>query len=207
MNATPSPASPVRRLLRVVAALFVASALTLGLAAYSFLTLSSEASLLRREVMAASGTEWKTTVQLSVGRCTLWALRTGLVFFPDARMAEVREALGAVSSVSVGVYRNAAAGGAAGDSSRVDAAGGSTASLFDAADRLMRLRGWTRVVGVSDAREKVLIYMPTGVGEPTEVCLAVMKRRELVVVSASLDAASLATMAGRHLPARHASVL
>lgn len=146
--------------------------------------------------MAASGNEWNTQVQLNLGRCTIWALRTGLRFAPQHEVAEAREALAALKTVSVGVYR-----------ARDGKVAPTSTKLLGDTDRLMRARGWTRLVGVSSARENVLIYVPSNADEPREVCLAVVKPRELVVVSATVDADSLVSLAGRHLSKLPVSML
>ena len=66
---TPPPvARPRRRRWPwIVLGLLLMPVAGLALAAYSFLTLDRHASLLRREVMAATGGEWGTQVQVSVG--------------------------------------------------------------------------------------------------------------------------------------------
>ena len=73
--------------------------------------------------------------------------------------------------------------------------------LFEA-DRGMQQRGWTRVIGFSGAEERVLAYGPgeRGADGSIELCLAVLRDRELVVVSASLDTDALADFVQQHLP-------
>jgi len=62
----------------------------------------------------------------------------------------------------------------------------------------MQQRGWTRLVGVADRRENVLVYVPTDSAEPSRVCLAVLHNRELVVVSARLKTEALAELVADH---------
>lgn len=189
-----TPSSPRRRRLwRWALALVLTPVLLLGLAAASYLTLNREAAALRGEVMAATATDWDTKVQLSVGRISLWFVRQGLAFVPKPEVAEARAALKAVRSVSVGVYQPTGK-----DSTW------SREKLFNDTDRRMRARGWTRLVGVADTRENVLIYTPDNPEEMNQICLAVVTGRELVVVSAALNPEALGALvahhAGKHLP-------
>lgn len=173
----------------VLAAVLLAPFLIAGVAAASYLTLSRDAAILRREVMAATQADWQTKIQLSAGRLTFWALRTGLAFVPDGKVHEAREALRAVRSVSVGVYRSTAT---AQDWSRDQ--------LFNETDRKMRERGWSRLVGVADRRDNVLVYVPAKATEIRDVCLAVLNGRELIIVSATLNSEALANLVKQHLP-------
>lgn len=190
--AAPAAPSRRRRLWLWALALVLTPVLLLGVAAASYLTLNRDAAALRKEVMAATDTKWDTKVQLSVGRISLWIVRQGLVFVPKAEVQEAREALRAVRSVSVGVYRPA----------QKDPTW-SRERLFNETDRTMRARGWTRLVGVADHRENVLIYAPDD-AEVGKVCLAVVTGRELVVVSAAINPDALGALvarhAGKHLP-------
>lgn len=176
----------------VLAAFLLTPPAVLAVMAASFLTLDREAAALRSEVMASSDHDWNTKLQLSVGRVTLGCLRLGLLFVPHPKMAEARDALAIVQSVSVGIYRPAAA-----------RTTWSRARLFNEADRAMAARGWTRLVGVAETRENVLVYVPADDDELRGVCVAVATPRELVVVTANLDPEALvdfvARHAGRHL--------
>jgi hypothetical protein len=192
--ATAAPAAPSRRrrLWPWALALVLTPVLLLGVAAASYLTLNREAATLRREVMAATDTEWHTKIQLSVGRISLWFVRQGLAFVPKPEVQAAREALRAIRSVSVGVYRPAQSDPT-----------WSRDRLFQETDRTMRARGWTRLVGVADHRENVLIYAPDD-AEAGQICLAVVTGRELVVVSAAINPEALGALvahhAGKHLP-------
>jgi hypothetical protein len=98
--------------------------------------------------------------------------------------------LSAVRSASVGVYeRN--------DSDRSV----SSEKLFGHTDKLMRARGWTRLVGVAQGKQNVLIYTSDrSRGDRMDLCLAVIDGKELVVVSTRVDAAELMKLVERHAP-------
>jgi hypothetical protein len=190
MNSPTSPSRPRRRRRWpwVLAILFSPFVL-LAVMAASYLTLNRDAAVLRGEVMAATDTKWDTKIQLSAGRLTFWLLRSGLAFVPDEKIGEAREALKSVKAVSVGVYQR---------SKTNTAAAWSREQLFNETDRTMRDRGWSRLVGVADKSENVLIYVPANSADVRRICLAVIKRRELVVVSASIDPDALAALIAHH---------
>jgi hypothetical protein len=184
----PNPPSPRRRRRWPwILAILGSPVLLLALAAVSYLSLQRDAAILRSEVMAATASDWHTKIQLSAGRFTFWIIRSCLAFGSDEKVREARAALNAVRSVSVGVYRRSEATSAF-----------SREQLFNQTDRTMQQRGWTRLVGVADRRENVLIYVPTDSAEPSRVCLAVVHGRELVVVSARLNPAALAELVANH---------
>lgn len=193
-----SPSAPVRRRRRLwpwLLAIFVTPFVFVAALAVSVLTLNRDAAVLRSEVMAATQTEWNTKVQLSIGRASFWTLRHCLAFLPDEKknISEARAALRAVKAVSVGVYQP-----------KDRSSAWSRDMLFNATDRTMRDRGWTRLVGVADRKENVLIYLPSADADFSQVCLAVVTGRELVVVSATLNPDALADLiaqqAEKHLP-------
>lgn len=157
----------------------------------SCLSLDADAAALRQHMMRATSSPWKTKVQVSVGRLTLGGVRTGLGFVehPDAEKA--RLALRAVRRASVGVYgRDTVERGVAFEQLRANT------------DRAMHRRGWSRIIALSDEGNVVLAYVPTntGSGRTMEICLAVMKRRELVLVSAAVDADAIADFVQQYLP-------
>lgn len=136
-----------------------------------------------------AGGEWRAQVQLSVNQPIVSLVRTGLLLVRDLP-PEARDALGAVHSASVGVYQ-------ATRSTR----GWSGERLFAETDRGMGRLGWTRMVGVADGNDTVLIYVPSGSesAEPSRVCLAVCSGQQLVVVTARFDGAALAKLAARNI--------
>lgn len=156
----------------------------LGFAAFSFLTLNSEAATLRSQVMDASHSDWDTRVQVSVGRLSFGMLRTGLSLVPGIE-EEVRLAMKTVRHASVGVYELA-------DRS----ANWSREKLFADTDKAMARRGWTRLVGVAEDRNTVLVYVAddADLDATVDVCVAVVDGRNLVVVSANIDGDAIAKL-------------
>jgi hypothetical protein len=195
MNPSDSPAAttPRRSYGKWIAAglvILVTPMLLLGVAAWSMMTLDSDAALLRREVMTATGSDWHTKVQMDVGSVTLGTIRTALRFVHHKDMDDARLALSAVRSASVGVYERS-------DSNR-DV---STEKLFGRTDKLMRARGWTRLVGVAQGKQSVLVYTSDrDHGDRMDLCLAVVDGKELVVVSTRVDAAELMKLVEKHAP-------
>lgn len=163
----------------------------LGVGVLSMLRHDRDATALKREVMAASEAGWHTKVQLSVGWVTLGAVRTGLRFVNHEHMDEARMALRAVRNASVGVYERD------GREAHLDRAG-----LFTRTDELMRKRGWTRLVGVAENNETVLVYTSNDIGSGSrlDVCLAVIDGNKLVVVSTNVDSSALMDLAALHMP-------
>jgi hypothetical protein len=185
---TPSPVRR-RRIWPWVLGFCLTPFVAVGVAAYSYLTLDRDARILRREVMAATDANWHTKVQVSVGGATLGAVRSCLLFVHHRNIAEARMALGSVKGASVGVY--------ALSSNETE---WSRHNLFANADEAMQRRGWTRLVGVADAKETVLIYTSdeSGTSDLIDVCLAVVDGRDLVVASVKVDAARLAELVETH---------
>ncbi len=191
MNPT-SPTTPRRSVWRWVflgLGLCLTPLLILAIVVASFFRLERNAAVLRQQVMAATDTDWHTKVQLSVGKMTIGAIRTGLAFVHNKKMADAKVALAAVRHASVGVYERAAG-----------TARWSREQLFTDADRAMQKRGWTRLVGVADEKDTVLIYIAPDISpdKPVDLCLAVVSGRELVVVSTSVDASKLVELAESH---------
>ncbi len=188
-TSTPAPVRPRRRIWPWILGVALTPFVLVGLAAASLLTLDRDAAALRREAMAASGSDWDTKVQVSVGGLVLGAARSTLFFVRTPEVEDARLALAAVRHASVGVYERATPAGAV-DRER----------LMVATDDRMRARGWTRLVGVAEKDETVLIYVsddldPDG---PVELCLAVIGRRELVIVSTSVAPDALHDLVARH---------
>jgi hypothetical protein len=190
----PPPLKPRRRYGRWVflgLLVMVTPIVIVAVGVASMLTLNRDAALLRREVMAATDADWSTKVQMSVGRLTLGAVRTGLSFVQADHMDEARLALGAVRHASVGVYE---CNDRTSDFSRKQ--------LFARTDGKMKARGWTRLVGVSERNEAVLIYTSDNTGSDSrmDLCLAVIDGNTMVVVSTKVDADSLAELVEKHAP-------
>ena len=163
----------------------------LGFAAMSVMTLDRDAAFLRREVMAATDAKWHTKVQVSAGWITLGTVRTVMRFIQAEHMDDARLAMKAVRRASVGVYES--------KSGWDDL---SVTQLFNQTDQAMSKRGWSRMVGVADHDETVLIYASDRIGSSgrIDLCLAVVDGNQLVVVSTNVDASVLAELAERHIP-------
>lgn len=190
MNTT-SSTSPTRRgvprWLRWVLAAAAFSLITVSFAAYRLLTLPSEATQLRDGLQSVLGSQLQTRVQLSAGPILLSAVRVGSLFFKDLP-AEARLALQSVKQASVGVYAR-----------HKKLPADERTRMFVTADTVMQRRGWIRAVGVLDARNVVLIYVPEVQlpGTAGRVCIAVCNDENLVVVSGSVRLAPLVELAAR----------
>lgn len=185
-----TPAAPRRRHVWLwVLGICLTPFVLLGLAVASYLSLDRDASVLRRHVMSATHADWDTKIQISIGGATIGAVRTGLWFVDHPEIADARLALGAVKHASVGVYELT--------SRQLKI---SREELFDETDRAMKKRGWSRLVGVAQEKESVLVYVSDDLeeGDPIEVCVAVVNGRDLVVVSASVEADALNELIERH---------
>jgi hypothetical protein len=189
MNTVPQPPVRRRRIWPWVLGICLAPFVVIGATVVSFVTLNHDASVLRRHVMAATDANWHTKVQLSVGRITLCAARTVLAFVHNKDIADARLALESVKGASVGVYEL-----------KSPETSWSREDLFVKTDKAMQKRGWTRLVGVADGRDNVLIYVSDDAGgsDVVDLCLAVVNGRELVVVSTTVDASRLVELAEKH---------
>ena len=163
--------------------------LLLGIAAVSYLTLDRDVRVLRQHVMAATDANWSTKAQVSVGRFTLATIGQGLRLVPHKDIADARLALRAVKHVSVGVYERTSG-----------TADFSPEQFFGETDRAMQQRGWTRLVGVADQHESVLVYVQDDLAEddPIEICVAVVNGKEMVVASTTIDAVALGELVAKH---------
>lgn len=191
MNSTPTvPPAPRRRIWPWVLGICLTPFVVLALAVASFVTLDSDARTLRRHVMSATNADWDTKVQVSVGSATLGTVRTGLLFVDQPEVDEARLALKAVRSASVGVYELAA-------TSDED---WSPTQILRKTDEAMQGRGWTRLVGVADGKETVMVYTADDIdeNEPIDICVAVVNGREMVVVSATVDPDAIGALVERH---------
>jgi hypothetical protein len=149
-------------------------ALAVGVTGY--FRLSRDATCLRNSLTpgtAGRPVGLKKKVELHVGPFTCFALRAGLAFFPLD--PNTQTALQAVRGAEVGVYHL-----------EEDLNTADRSALLGEADRAMKPRGWDRIVGVVKPHELVAIYVPQGQSGSANLrtCLAVLNKRDLVVVSA-----------------------
>ena len=186
---SPAPRRHVWRWVLLGAGICLTPFLLLGIAATSYLTLDRDVRLLRQHVMAATDANWSTKVQVSLGGGTLGVIRQGLRFVHHEGIADARLALRAIKQVSVGVYERTSGG-----------ANCSREQLFGETDRAMQQRGWTRLVGVADQKESVLVYVQDDLDEdePIAICVAVVNGKEMVVASTTIDAAALGELVAKH---------
>lgn len=195
MNSAPLSPSPARRSYArwIIAGLIllVAPVIIVGAGVLSLLTLDRDAAVLRREVMTASGSDWHTKVQMSLGWGTLATARTVLRFVQHENIEDARLALKAVRSASVGVYERSNRDGPS-----------DMNQMLVHTDKMMEQRGWSRLVGVVEGRQTVLIYTSNEDkwGDKIDLCLAVIDGKELVVVSTRVDAGVLAELVAKHAP-------
>jgi hypothetical protein len=189
MNPSTQPVAPRRRIWPWVLGICLAPFVVVGIAAVSYLTLDRDARVLRREVMAASDARWHTKVQVSVGGLTLGAVRSALFFVHHEQVADARLALRSVKGASVGVYELAS-----------PKAAWSRDRLFATTDAAMSRRGWTRLVGVAEDKQTVLVYTSddSGRGDLIGICVAVVDGRQLVIASTTVDASELAELVEKH---------
>ena len=103
MNAPTTVSRPLHRIWPWILGLILTPFIALGVLIADVIHLDSDAAALLRQVMSATGNDWHTKVQFSVGPVLLGAVRTGVSFIRDLP-PEAREALQAVRSASVGVY-------------------------------------------------------------------------------------------------------
>lgn len=188
-QATPAPRRHVWRWALLGVGLCLAPFVLLAMAVVSYVSLDRDARLLRNHVMEATDAAWSTKVQMSVGRMTLGAIGQGLRFVDHEDMDDARLALRSVRHASVGAYERRSGGN---DWSRE--------RLFAETDRAMQKRGWTRMVGVAEKKETVLVYVQDDLDEdePFEICIAVVNGKEMVVASTTIDAEALGDLITRH---------
>ncbi len=183
MNSEPTTSPPRRHPWRWLILASVAFLLLAAGGAYQLLTLDGGAAALRRELMQDTG-DSITRVQLSLEGPVLSLLRFGLSFasLPE----DARDALKSVRRVSVGVYETKGAA--------------PRPTMIQQADGAMARRGYTRLVGVADGDDTVLVYAPKDADDDEiEVCVAACERGQIVIASVRLDADPLAALVQRHL--------
>ena len=146
-----------------------------GSALVGMFRMGGETGELRECMMKAAGGEWSQQVQFRLGWLPLTASRLALAF-TDVE-DEVKDVVGSVHGVEVGVYQRQ--GGA--EAGRV--------LSFKEADRAMERRGWYRMVGVMNDGECVGVYVPAHARLERDLglCVVVLNRDELVVAAARCD--------------------
>lgn len=186
---TPAPRRHVWRWVLLGAGICLTPFLLLGIAAVSYLTLDRDARVLRHQLMAATDANWNTKAQVSVGRLTLATIGQGLRLVPHKDIADARLALRAVKHASIGVYERTSRD-----------THWSCEQLFKKTDPAMHKLGWTRLVGVVDRTEAVLVYVKEDFDgdAPVEISVAVVSGKEMVVASTTIDAGALGELVAKH---------
>ncbi len=163
----------------------------LALVGLSYVTMDRDSMALRQQVMLATSPGWATKVQVNLGQATIGAIDLGLRFVDDRKVADVHLALAAIKRASVGVYERTSV-----------LADCSKEKLFKDSDQVMEKQGWTRLVGVIEEKDTVLIYTPrdTKPDQHIDVCFAVISGKELVVGSANVDAVMIEELVKNHIP-------
>ncbi|HEX2855383.1 MAG TPA: hypothetical protein VHO24_19255 [Opitutaceae bacterium] len=190
MSSIPRPRGRYRWLWIYLLGAMAVSSLLLAIGVYNLVTLTSEARVLKRTLLASDGFRGSLKVQGTVGPILLGGARTVLRFLPDVP-AEVREGLAAMKSASVGVYK-------------LDTLPSAEMrnEVFAAADAAMERSGWVRIVSVSERHQRVVVYAPANDDDSDQVrlCVAVCDQKQLVVVSGRADAEKLGEFAQRRIP-------
>jgi len=142
----------------------------------SYFHLSSDTRALRNGLVEASGVEWRQQIGLNIGGFTFGAVRAGLAFVPLD--PEARAAVETVRGAEIGIYELASA------TKRPDCA-----AMLEVTDRVLRGRGWERVVGVMDGENLVSVYMPakTISARRVKCCVMVYDGQRMIVVRAAAN--------------------
>ncbi len=197
MNTVPS-ISPRTATRSGAAALWLALGLALVIGALpvlcvvgvtGYFRLGSDAAALRQAVMTATPGTWHKKIALRLGGFTTGLLRQGSQLFNLPR--EARAALDAVHGGEVGIYRLQRDGGLP-----------KRNGLLPRADKLMRARGWERLVGVIEHNQVVAIYLPREkmTSRRVQFCLFVFQEDDLIIASARGNLEPLLAIASEHLP-------
>lgn len=191
VSSQPKPRFRIGRWLALGLLLMLTPLVVLGVGVLSMLSLDGDAKVLRREVMAATDADWNTKVQVSAGWLTLGTVRTALRFIEHEHMDEARDAMAAVRKVSVGVYERSGRGEK-----------WSREQLLAKTDERMRKRGWSRLVGVTEHGQAVLVYTSDRMdgGDRLDLCIAVVDGGQMVIVSAKIETDGLVRLVERHMP-------
>ena len=186
---TPSP-KPKGWLLQMLALTFALGLLLLGLAVFgvaTFLRLDSDERALRNGLLSAAAGGWERKIEINLGAFTVGLARAGLLLAPLEPQAQ--EALNCLRAGEVGIYQLEEPKG------RMN-----RAAMLGAADRVMKRRGWERLVGVLEADDLVAVYLPRKVPESNElrICVVVMDKDQLIVASARADVEALQALIAKN---------
>jgi hypothetical protein len=150
------------------------------------LRMSTDAQALRDSVMNRAQGQWDERFSLGVGPVTLGLARIGLRWVDLD--PEVRLAVDSIKGADVGVYHCSQG-----------QSGGCCAQVLADADRVMRPRGWERIVTVQNRQELVMIYLPSQIqsARDVKICVLTQQGRDLVVASARSNLEPILELAAR----------
>ena len=185
-----SAAAPVRRhrfrnwFLIIMAAVFLVAVVE----AAGVFFLSKGARQLQQAVNSGLASSAQTKIQFSVGPALLGMGHLASIWIDDIP-DEAREALGALRGASVGIYEL-----------DVSPSREQRFAMMRKTDERVSAQGWTRIVGVCEGNETVMIYVPTETSLEHELnfCVAVCEGKNLVVVSAQASTAAVMRLARAH---------
>lgn len=174
--------------LAIVLAVSMSALLLAVYAVTGYIRLGRDTAALRDSLMQCTAAVWNKQVEVNVGPLTVGLARFGLSFIdldPDARLA-----LQACRGAEVGVYHL--------QDGQVTLR---CTPMLSAADQAMSTRGWERVVGVLHPGELVAVYVPRKMNSAKDVhvCLLVLNREDMVVVSARSNLEPLLQLAMKHV--------
>ncbi|MFO1459567.1 MAG: hypothetical protein U1G08_09155 [Verrucomicrobiota bacterium] len=180
-----SPAAPPRaagtrssRLIWVVVVLCIGLPSLLVYGVMSSFSLGGDAAALRDAVHQGGGLE------LRLGSWTLGAVRAGAGCLGTE--PEIQNFLSSVRRIECGVYPI------------TEGQGTSPVDLLSAGDKVMKSRGWSRVVGVMDSGDVVGVYAQDAVPDAEDVSLCVLVRHQehLVIAGGSCRVTHLLELLG-----------
>jgi hypothetical protein len=190
---TPPKINPVRRFRKrhiayVAAGMFMLMAGGCIVGVVGIFRLGAESRALRESVSLSMPGQFDKKFSVRLGGGTT-ALARGVSHW-FRLPPEARAGFDSLHAVEVGVYK-----------SRDDNPCLNPAGALAAADKAMRGRGWTRIVGVVKAGDLVAIYMPAKARASGHVkcCLMVLHERDLVIGAVRGNLDPLLELAARKL--------
>jgi len=149
--------------------------------------LGSDAAALRSAVTEVLPEVSQDVVTLRAGGLLTGGVRLAASFFPLPE--EARAGINTLHGAEVGVYKLSPTTQCA-----------DTSMVFARADKVMQKRGWTRMVGVAESKNLVMIYVPRKMSSARRVkcCVLVREGEDLVVVAARADLVPLLELGQKH---------
>jgi hypothetical protein len=188
-NSSSTDAAPRSHRARNWFLIIMAAALAVAaVEAASIFFLSKEARKLHLAIDTHLEGPASTKIQFTVGPGLLGIGRMAAHWVDDIP-DEVHHALGAVKEASVGIYEL-----------DVNPSAAARSQLVQITDERLGLKGWQRIVAVSENRDTVLVYAPKDIGESDDIqfCVAVCDRKDLIVVSATASLKGLMKLTDLH---------